>query len=386
MHTKVLIIGGGPSGLLLSLMLNQNNIDNIVLEKHTSNHVANRIRAGILEPGTVKILKKAGIGKRLLKEGISHNGFNIAFNNHIHNINIKKLVNNNVTVYGQTEVTKDLMDKLCKINSNIYYEVSNIKFLDIINPKVEFKFASKKIIVSSKFIVGCDGHHGITKNHIPKSIKTIYEKEYNCAWLGLLSDTKPISKELIYINNINGFALCSMRSNTRSRYYIQCSTNEKVKNWSDDRFWDSLYKKLPVNIKNKLQTGPSIEKSIAKLRSYVIEPMSYKNIFLAGDAAHIVPPTGAKGLNLAVNDINLLNDAFKHYFYKKSEIKLKNYSKNCLLKVWKTQIFSSWFTNILHTFSGEGVFEKKIKDNILQNLFNSDSEKKQLANNYLGKY
>ena len=386
MYTKVLIIGGGPSGLLLSLLLSKNNIDNIILEKHSALHVASRIRAGILEPGTVKILKKAGIGKRLVKEGISHNSFSIAFNNEIHKINVKKLSNNCVTVYGQTEVTKDLMKKLNEIDSKILYKVSNIKILNIYKPKVEFIYNSKRRQLSSQFIVGCDGYHGVTKNYIPKSIKTIYEKEYNFSWLGLLSETKPISKELIYINNDKGFALCSMRSHTRSRYYIQCSPNEKIKNWSDDRFWESLYKALPNDIKKNLQTGASIEKNIAKLRSYVIEPMSHKNLFLAGDAAHIVPPTGAKGLNLALADINQLSYAFKTYFQKGLELELNNYSKKCLSRVWKTQSFSSWFTNVLHTFPGEDKFTKKIKYHALQSLFNSNSEKIQLANNYLGKY
>ena len=386
MDTKVLIIGGGPSGLLLSLLLTRNDIDNIILEKNTALHVANRIRAGILEPGTVKILKKAGIGKRLSKEGITHSGFNISFNDRIYHINMKKLANDTVTVYGQTEVTKDLMDKLAKINSKIFYKASNIKILNITKPKIEFIHNSKKIKINSQFIVGCDGYHGITKNFIPKNIKKIFEKEYSFAWLGLLSDTKPISSELIYINNTNGFGLCSMRSKTRSRYYIQCSNKEKIKDWSDDRFWENLYKTLPSDIKNTLQTGPSIEKSIALLRSYVIEPMNYKNIFLAGDAAHIVPPTGAKGLNLALSDVNYLSSAFKNYYHKKSEEELKNYSKKCLSRVWKTQNFSSWFTNTLHNFPDEDNFTKEMKKNMLLDLINSNTQKLNLANKYLGKY
>ncbi|MDA9708269.1 4-hydroxybenzoate 3-monooxygenase [Alphaproteobacteria bacterium] len=386
MDTKVLIIGGGPSGLLLSLLLTKNDIDNIILEKNTALHVANRIRAGILEPGTVKILKKAGIGKRLSKKGIRHNGFNISFNDQIYHINIKKLANDTVTVYGQTEITKDLMDKLAKINTKIFYKANNIKILNITKPKIEFTHNSKKIKINSQFIVGCDGYHGITKNFIPKTIKKIYEKEYNFAWLGLLSDTKPISSELIYINNTNGFGLCSMRSKTRSRYYIQCSNKEKIKDWSDDRFWENLYKTLPSDIKNTLQTGPSIEKSIAQLRSYVIEPMNYKNIFLAGDAAHIVPPTGAKGLNLALSDVNCLSSAFKSYFHKKSEEELKNYSKKCLSRVWKTQNFSSWFTNALHNFPDEDNFTKEMKKNMLLDLIHSNTKKFNLANEYLGKY
>lgn len=387
MNTKVLIIGGGPSGLLLSLLLHNNNIDNIIIEKQSAKHVANRIRAGILEPGTVKLLKKAGIGKRLSKEGIAHSGFNIAFNDEVFNINLKKLSKDNVTVYGQTEVTKDLMNKLKLMNSKIFYKVNSIKISNIAkNPEIEFLYNSKRIKITSEFVVGCDGYHGITKNYIPNSIKKIYEKNYNFAWLGILSDTKPISKELIYINNNNGFALCSMRSLKRSRYYIQCSPRENIKNWTDERFWESLYKSLPINIRNFLQTGPSIEKSIAKLRSFVIEPMSYKKIFLAGDAAHIVPPTGAKGLNLALADIELLNSAFYDYFHKQSELALKNYSEKCLFRVWQTQSFSSWFTNLLHTFPGESLFSKKMKKYELQNLFNSINKKKQLANNYLGKY
>ena len=249
MDTKVLIIGREPSGLLLSLLLTKNDIDNVILEKNSALHVANRIRAGILEPGTVKILKKAGVGKRLSKEGITHSGFNISFNDQIYHINMKKLANDTVTVYGQTEVTKDLMDKLAKINTKIFYKANDIKILNITKPKIEFMHNSKKIKINSQFIVGCDGYHGITKNFIPKNIKKIYEKEYSFAWLGLLSDTKPISRELIYINSPNGFGLCSMRSKTRSRYYIQCSNKEKIKDWSDDRFWENLYKTLPSDIK-----------------------------------------------------------------------------------------------------------------------------------------
>ncbi len=387
MKTKVLIIGAGPSGLMLSLLLHNNNIDNIILEKQSSEHVANRIRAGILEPGTVKLLIDAGIGNRVLQKGISHNSFNIAFNNKLFNINLKELSNNTVTVYGQTEVTKDLMAKLKKINAEILYNVQNIKISNIDkNPKTEFIYDADKNEIKSEFVVGCDGYHGKTKNHIPNNIKTIYEKNFDFSWLGLLSETKPISNELIYINNKNGFALCSMRSNSRSRYYIQCSNNENIKNWSDDRFWNCLYNALPTDIRQNLKTGPSIEKSIAKLRCYVLEPMSYKKIFLAGDAAHIVPPTGAKGLNLALADIKILSQGFNDYYKNMSEDKLKGYSQNCLKRVWRTQMFSLWFTKMLHTFPGEDLFTKRIKYNELSNLFLSDEEKRKLANNYIGVY
>ena len=387
MKTKVLIIGAGPSGLLLSLLLKRKNIDSIILEKKSSEHVVKRIRAGILEPGTVKLLKKAGVSNRLAKEGLKHNGFKVACNNNIYNINLKLLGNDSVTVYGQTEVTKDLMQKLSDQKVKVIYDVPKINILDINdNPQVEFYNNKSKEIVKADFIVGCDGYHGISKNYIPNDIKKIFKKEYGFGWLGILSDTKPISKELIYINNKNGFALCSMRSKKRSRYYIQCDINENINNWSDDRFWNSLYKALPSDIQKNLKTGPAIEKSIAKLRSYVIEPMSYKKLFLAGDAAHIVPPTGAKGLNLALSDIDKLSTAFINFYEKNNELELINYSSSCLNRVWKTQRFSSWMTNILHNIPKEDIFLRKIKKIEIEHVFSSINAKKILANNYLGKY
>jgi p-hydroxybenzoate 3-monooxygenase len=387
MKTKVLIIGAGPSGLLLSLLLKRKNISTIILEKQSSEYVANRIRAGILEPGTVKLLKKAGISNRVTKEGLKHNGFKVAHNNNIFDINLKYLANDYVTVYGQTEVTKDLMNKLTNENVKIIYNVPKINILNIEDkPLVEFDFNKTKESVRADFIVGCDGFHGISKSYIPNNIKKIYKKDYSFGWLGILSDTKPISDELIYINNKNGFALCSMRSKKRSRYYLQCEINENINNWSDDRFWDSLSKALPNDIKNNLQTGPSIEKSIAKLRSYVLEPMSYKKLFLAGDAAHIVPPTGAKGLNLALSDVDKLSSAFISFYEKNSELDLINYSNVCLSRVWKTQRFSSWMTNIFHNVPKEDNFLKKLKQIEMENLLFSIHAKKILANNYLGKY
>ncbi len=387
MKTKVLIIGAGPSGLLLSLLLKKNNIDNIVLEKQSSQHVANRVRAGILEPKTVKLLNKAGLGARIKNEGLKHHGFNIANNNTIFNINIKKLINECVTVYGQTEVTKDLMHKLLINKQTIFYNIPKIKILDIDNnPSVAFFKNNKKEVINSEFIVGCDGYHGISKKYIPNNVKKIYKKEYNFGWLGILSETKPISKELIYINNKKGFALCSMRSKSRSRYYIQCNNNENIENWSDDRFWETLFKALPTDIRNSLETGPSIEKSIAKLRSYVVEPMSYKKLFLVGDAAHIVPPTGAKGLNLALTDVDLLSKAFIKYYHSNLISNLQSYSTNSLKRVWQTQRFSSWMTYILHTFPDENLFTKKMKQLELENLFKSIDAKRLLAKNYAGKY
>ncbi len=387
MKTKIVIIGGGPAGLLLSLILNNNNIDNIILEKKTSEHVANRIRAGILEPGTVKLLKKVGVGERLTKEGLVHKGFSISCNDKLYKINLKKLANKNVTVYGQTEVTRDLMNALNLKKGKILYKVSKIRILNTGKSSlIEFVYNNKIEKVKTDFIIGCDGYHGITKDYIPKSIKKIYKNNYDFGWLGILSNTKPISKELVYINNKDGFALCSMRSKTRSRYYVQCDINDNIANWSDDRFWNNLYKKLPADLKNRLQTGVSIEKSIAVLRNFIIEPMSYKNIFLAGDAAHIVPPTGAKGLNLAISDISLLSKGLIEYYKNSSESFLKNYSMNCLDRVWKTQRFSSWMTYILHNFPKETAFTNKLKQTELNYLLSNKESKIILANNYIGNY
>jgi len=387
MKTKVLIIGAGPSGLLLSLLLKRKNIETIILEKQSPEYVANRIRAGILEPGTVKLLKKAGISNRVTKEGLKHNGFKVVYNKNIYDINLKNLANDHVTVYGQTEVTKDLMNKLTNENAKIIYKVPKINILSIEDkPLVEFYYNKTKESIRADFIVGCDGYHGISKNYIPNNIKRVFQRDYSFGWLGILSDTKPISDELIYINNKTGFALCSMRSKKRSRYYIQCDINEKISNWSDDKFWDSLSKALPKDIQKNLQTGPSIEKSIAKLRSYVIEPMSYKKLFLAGDAAHIVPPTGAKGLNLALSDVDKLSSAFINFYEKNSELELVNYSNVCLSRVWKTQRFSSWMTSMFHNMPKEDSFLKKLKQVEMENLLSSIHAKKILASNYLGKY
>ena len=316
MRTQVLIIGGGPSGLLLSQLLSDINIDCLVLEKHTKEHVLSRIRAGVLEEGTIKLLKKAGIFKRIKDEGFSHDGIFLSLKNRGFRMDFKKLINQKVTVYGQTEVTKDLYELREKNNGKVLNSVKDVKIHEIetSSPYVTCKIVDKETKINADFIIGCDGFHGVSRNTIPKEKIKTFERVYPFAWLGILSETPPISEELIYANHKTGFALASMRNENLSRYYIQTSIDEKTNDWSDDRFWNEIKKRLPEESLENLVTGPSIEKSLAPLRSFVVEPMSYGNLFLVGDAAHIVPPTGAKGLNLAFSDVNYLLETLEEYY------------------------------------------------------------------------
>ena len=308
MRTKVVIIGGGPSGLLLSRLLSLENIDNVVLEKQSREHVQGRIRAGVLENGTIEMLRLAGVSKRLDNEGFKHNGIELSFKNHGFRIDLKKLTDKHVTVYGQTEVTKDLYEIIEKENGNIINCAEDVlpQKIGEINSFVTFKKNGIENKIMCDFIVGCDGYHGISRKVIPENLINIFERVYPFGWLGILSETPPVKEELIYANHGNGFALASMRNNNLSRYYIQTSLDDRVECWDDKRFWEELKRRLPIEASESIITGPSIEKSIAPLRSFVCEPMNWNNLFLVGDAAHIVPPTGAKGLNLAVSDVYYL--------------------------------------------------------------------------------
>jgi p-hydroxybenzoate 3-monooxygenase len=386
MRTKVVIIGGGPSGLLLSRFLSLDGIDNIVLEKQSKSHVIGRIRAGVLESGTTKMLQKAGISGRLNKEGFVHDGIQLSFKNHGFRIDLKKLTNKHVTVYGQTEVTKDLYEKIEKENNNIINNVDDVlpQDLDQKNPFVTFKKDGVENKIKCDFVAGCDGYHGISRQVIPQNLTKIYEKVYPFGWLGILSETPPVSDELIYANHGNGFALASMRNSNLSRYYIQTPITDKIENWTDKKFWEELKKRLPTHAADTLITGKSIEKSIAPLRSFVCEPMSWQKLFLVGDAAHIVPPTGAKGLNLAVSDVYYLYNGLKKHYLLNIDNDLKLYSQIALSRVWKAIRFSWWMTTTFHKFPEQTDFDQCIQDSELAYLENSIASQTVLAENYVG--
>ena len=386
MNTRVVIIGGGPSGLLLSKLLSSKGIDNIVLEKQSKKHVIGRVRAGVLENGTIEMLRLAGVSQRLDKEGFMHDGVFLSFKNHGFRIDLKKLTNKNVTVYGQTEVTKDLYDAIEKSNGIIFNNAKEVipHEINSKNPFVTFKYNGLEKKISCDFVVGCDGYHGISRKIIPKEVITTYERVYPFGWLGILSETPPVSEELIYANHGNGFALASMRNKNLSRYYIQTNLKDDIENWNDKKFWEELKKRLPSDAADRIITGPSIEKSIAPLRSFVCEPMNWKNLYLVGDAAHIVPPTGAKGLNLAVSDVFYLYNAMKEFYLSGNKGSLNTYSQKALSRVWKATRFSWWMTTTFHKFPEQSSFDQHIQDSELEYLENSIASQTVLAENYVG--
>ncbi len=385
MRTQVAIIGSGPSGLLLGQLLHKAGISNIILELRSKAYVLSRIRAGVLEQGTVDLIDTAGVGERMHREGLVHDGTELCFGGQRHRINFKELINKTVMVYGQTEVTQDLMDAREAAGLDTIYEAEDVALHDFDgeHPRVTWRKDGAEHELQCDVIAGCDGYHGVSRQSVPDSAIRNYERVYPFGWLGILSDTPPVSEELIYSNHERGFALCSMRSPTRSRYYVQCSLDDKVENWSDDSFWEELKRRLDDEAAQSLVTGPSIEKSIAPLRSFVAEPMRFGKLFLAGDAAHIVPPTGAKGLNLAASDIRYLWQALVDY-YGGSSVGIDHYSERALRRIWKAERFSWWMTSILHKFPETGDFGHRIQQAELDYLVGSKAAMTSLAENYVG--
>ncbi|MGQ1017063.1 4-hydroxybenzoate 3-monooxygenase [Acinetobacter baumannii] len=386
LKTQVAIIGSGPAGLLLGQLLYKAGIDHIIVEQRSAEYVASRIRAGILEQVSVDLLKQAGVDQNLKDKGLPHSGIEILTNGELHRVDLAALTGGKqVTVYGQTEVTKDLMAAREAAQLTSFYEAHHVQVKDFYTaPKVEFEYQGKTFQIQCDFIAGCDGYHGVCRASVPEDKIKTFEKVYPFGWLGVLADVPPVADELIYVQSERGFALCSMRSETRSRYYLQVPLTDHVEDWSDEKFWDELKNRLDPESREKLVTGPSIEKSIAPLRSFVTEPMRFGKLFLAGDAAHIVPPTGAKGLNLAASDIAYLSSALIEYYAEGSEQGINEYSEKCLQRVWKAERFSWWMTHLLHRFETESEFDHKIKQAELSYVLGSIVGKTTLAENYVG--
>ena len=385
-RTQVCIIGGGPSGLLLAQLLHKQGIESIVLERQTKDHVLSRIRAGVLEQGTVSLLEEAGVGGRMHEEGFAHEGTLISFDNMSFRIDFKALTGKPVMVYGQTEVTRDLYEAREAAGGRIKFEVEGVALHDVesTRPFVTYDRNGTNHRIDCDFIVGCDGFHGPSRQAIPEAKRQEFEKVYPFGWLGILARTPPVNHELIYANSERGFALCSMRNDSLSRYYVQCASGDRVEDWSDEAFWTELKRRIPTDAARDLQTGPSIEKSIAPLRSFVCEPMRLGSLFLCGDAAHIVPPTGAKGLNLAASDVHYLYQALGEHYLEKSDAGLEHYSSRALARVWKAERFSWWFSSLMHRFPAQTPFERKMQIAELDFLRSNEAAQRVMADNYVG--
>jgi p-hydroxybenzoate 3-monooxygenase len=394
MHTQrvqVAIIGAGPSGLLLGQLLFKAGIDAVIIERQSPDHVLSRIRAGVLEQVSMDLLEEAGVSERMHQEGLLHEGFDMLFKGERYRIDMHQLTGGkSVMVYGQTEVTRDLMRARQGEGLTTHYSASEVSVhdFDTDRPVVRFQVpgtnGNEQHEIACDFIAGCDGFHGVCRASAPRSAIREYEKVYPFGWLGVLADTPPVHHELIYVNSPRGFALCSQRSATRSRYYLQVPLTDKVENWSDDAFWDELRLRLDPAAREHLVTGPSIEKSIAPLRSFVTEPMRFGRMFLAGDAAHIVPPTGAKGLNLAASDVKYLSSAFIEFYRDKTEAGIDAYSERCLRRVWRAERFSWWFTSLMHRFPDNGEIGQKLQEAELDYIIHSEAASRSVAENYVG--
>ena len=387
MRTQVAIVGAGPSGLLLGQLLHKAGVDAVVLERQSGEYVLGRIRAGVLEQVCVDLLDEAGIGARMHREGLVHDGFEILAGGERHRVDLNALTGGkSVLVYGQTELTRDLMEARADAGLPTVYEAEGVAVhgFDGARPYVTYRAAGQERRLDCDFVAGCDGFHGVCRASVPKGAIVEYEKLYPFGWLGLLADTPPVSDELIYVNSPRGFALCSMRSRTRSRYYLQVPLSGSVDAWTDDAFWEELRLRLDAPARARLVTGPALEKSIAPLRSFVAEPLRFGRLFLAGDAGHIVPPTGAKGLNLAATDVKFLAAALIEFYRERSEAGLEHYSARCLRRVWRAERFSWWFTMLTHRFPDDGPIAAKFQHAELDYLLNSEAGLRTIAENYVG--
>lgn len=386
MRTQVGIIGAGPAGLLLARLLSRQGIESVVLERRSAAYVLGRVRAGVLERGTVELLEQAECAERMHREGLVHHGLHIYFDSRPLRIDLAALTGSSVVVYGQTEITRDLMAAREAEGGITLYEAEAVAIAgpESDGPRITFRQAGSERVLACDFVAGCDGFHGISRAAIPPSVLTSYERAYPFGWLGVLADVKPCSDELIYASHEDGFALASMRSPTRSRYYIQCPLDVRLTDWPDDRFWAELKRRLGPDAAERVSTGPAIEKSIAPLRSFVAEPMRFGRLFLAGDAAHIVPPTGAKGLNLAAADVRMLARALTTYYRQNRTDLIESYSADCLDRVWKAERFSWWMTSLLHRFPGADAFARKLQQAEFAFLSTSKAAQTAMAENYVG--
>jgi p-hydroxybenzoate 3-monooxygenase len=386
LRTQVAIVGSGPAGLLLGQLLHKAGIDNVIVDRASKAHILERVRAGVLEDGMVRLLHAVGAGSRMAAEGLVHEGVSLAFTGRRFRLDLKAHTGKSVLIYGQTEVTHDLMDARHAAGLGTTYSAENVEPHGFggDSPYLTYDTDGIETRIDCDFIAGCDGHHGICRQSVPAGATAVFERVYPFGWLGLLAEVPPVSEELVYANHERGFALCSMRSRTRSRYYIQCSAEDRVEDWSDDAFWDELRRRLPPDLAESVTTGPSFEKSIALLRSFVVEPMRFGRLLLAGDAGHIVPPTGAKGLNLAASDVHYLAEALAAYYADGSEGGLAAYSDKALGRAWKAVRFSWWMTNLLHRFPDAAPFERRMQETELAYLSQSERAAAAMAENYVG--
>ncbi len=387
MRTQVGILGAGPAGLLLSHLLHLQGIQSVIIEIRSRDYIEKRVRAGVLEQATVDILNTSGVGFRMQREGLSHHGIEFRFAGQAHRFDFDKLTDGKgVTVYGQQEVVKDLVARRLEDNGSILFESEDVSIHDLVSgvPRIKFRHNGEDIQLECDMIAGCDGFHGISRPSIPKDVLRTYERVYPFGWLGILAQAAPSSEELIYANHERGFALHSMRSKELSRNYLQCAPDENIEQWPDDRIWTELKTRLETVDNWTLKDGPILEKSVTPMRGFVAEPMQYGNLYLAGDAAHIVPPTGAKGMNLAVADVRVLADAMTDYYRTGNREKLAGYSNSCLIRVWRTQHFSWWMTTMLHRFDEHDEYQRKIQLSELRYVCTSSAGAATVAENYVG--
>ena len=385
-RTQVAIIGAGPAGLLLGQLLHCAGIEAVILERRSGEYVLGRIRAGVLEQVTTDLLEEAGVGARMRRDGLVHEGIEMLVAGRRHRIDLRALTGKTVTVYGQTEVTRDLMEARAAAGLPTVYEAEDVAVhgFDAARPWVTFRHGGREHRLDCDFIAGCDGSHGVCRASLSPGAFQDYERVYPFGWLGVLSETPPVADELIYVNSPRGFALCSMRSHTRSRYYVQVPITDQVAHWSDDSFWEELRLRLDDEARERLVIGPSLEKSIAPLRSHVTEPLRFGRLFLAGDAGHIVPPAGAKGLNLAASDVKYLSRAFIEYYTQRSDAGIDHYSARCLRRIWRAERFSWWFTRLLHKLPEDGALMEKFQQAELDYLMHSQAGQHTIAENYVG--